>query len=236
MKNTKSEGRKPKSEGEARLARIATETGTDCPYALRRGFGTWEVTFEGERDSFKEEQGAEYVVWLLMHPPLEPIHAADLALKARPALSGTPWAEGIQQRSLGLDDAEALRRLQQQVRELEAVQQDHQASEREKAEARKQRADIREFLRKNPWRNRDGAQKCIRSVSMAIKRLCDNLAEAVDAEGKPHPVLQAFAEHLYQYLLTPSGRGGGQGGVRGLAGGCFTYEPPDGVVWKRLEP
>jgi hypothetical protein len=31
-------------------------------YALRRGLGTWEVTFEGRRDSFRDERGAEYVV------------------------------------------------------------------------------------------------------------------------------------------------------------------------------
>jgi hypothetical protein len=52
-------------------------------YALRRGLGTWEVTFEGRRDSFSDEQGADYVVWLLLHPPPQPIHAVALALEAR---------------------------------------------------------------------------------------------------------------------------------------------------------
>jgi len=51
-------------------------------YALRRGLGTWEVTYEGQRDSFRDEQGAEYVVWLLLHPPREPIHAAALMIEA----------------------------------------------------------------------------------------------------------------------------------------------------------
>jgi hypothetical protein len=206
-----------------------------CQYALRRGLGTWEVTYAGERDSFRDEQGAEYVVWLLLHPPPKPLHAVTLALEARPAPGDTPWVEGIQQRSLGLDDAETVRRLRRQARELEAVLEDELASPPLKAEAQQQREDILEFLRKNPWRSRDCAQKCVRAITMAIKRLHSNLAEAVDAEGKPHPVLQEFAWHLHRYLLTPSGRGGGQGGVRGFAGGCFTYEPPEGVVWRRDE-
>src|ERR1017187_4970274 len=54
-------------------------------YALRRGLGTGELTFEGRRDSFSDEQGAEYVVWLLLHPPPQPIHAVALALEARQA-------------------------------------------------------------------------------------------------------------------------------------------------------
>jgi len=54
---------------------------------------------------------------------------------------------------------------------------------------------------------------------------------------KPHPVLQAFARHLREHLLSPSGRGGGHGGARAVTafGGCFTYEPPPGVVWERIE-
>ena len=90
-----------------------------------------------------------------------------------------------------------------------------------------------EGRRKNPWRSRDCAQKCVRAIAMAIKRLHCNLARAVDAEGKPHPILQDFARHLWKHLIVPSGRGGGQGGVRGFAGGCFTYEPPPGVLWRR---
>ena len=68
---------------------------------------------------------------------------------------------------------------------------------------------------------------------MAIKRLHVRLAGAVDAEGKPHPVLQAFARHLYEHLLLPSGRGGGyaRGWPAATYPGCFTYEPPTGVVW-----
>ena len=207
-------------------------------YALRRGLGTWEVTFEGRRDSFSDEQGAEYVVWLLLHPPPPPIHAVALALEARHAPGYTPGAaDVIQQRNLGRDDAEVVRSLRRQARKFEAVLADARASEPVKAEARRKREEILEFLRKNPWRSADGTQKCVRAVTKAIKRLCGRLARAVDAAGKPHPVLQDFALHLREHLLIPSGRGGGHGGTRAMTafGGCFTYEPPPGVVWRRIE-
>ena len=203
-------------------------------YALSRGLGFWEVTFEGRRAIFKHEQGALYVAWLLLHPPPEPIHAVALALDARSVAGQTSGsAEIIQQRSLGLDDAETVRALRRQQHGLEAVLDDEGATELVKAEAPRELEEITEFLRKNPWRSRDSAQKCVRAVSMAIKRLHPHLAGAVDAVGNPHPVLRAFARHLDVHLLVPSGRAGIWGRVRFAPAhaGCFTYEPPPGVVW-----
>src|ERR1017187_4264175 len=102
-----------------------------------------------------------------------------------------------------------------------------------RAEALRELEEITDFLRKNPWRSRHRAERCVRAVTVTIKRVHTRLAGAVDAEGKPHAVLQAFARHLYEHLLIPSGRGGGHGGARVAAApaGCFTYEPPAGVVW-----
>lgn len=127
-------------------------------YALRRGLGTWEVTYEGRRDSFRDQQDAEYVVWLLLHPPPQPIHAVALEME----VSHTSGATGvIKQRSLGLDDAEAVRNLRRQARKLAAVLEDELASELVKADAQREREEILEFLRKNPWRSQDHAQKCV---------------------------------------------------------------------------
>ena len=75
-------------------------------YALGRGLGYWELTFEDRQAIFKHEAGAVYVAWLLLHPPPEPIHALALALDARTISDQAPGAaEVIQQRYLGLDDA-----------------------------------------------------------------------------------------------------------------------------------
>jgi hypothetical protein len=203
-------------------------------YALRRGLGFWELTFEGRQAIFKHEQGALYVACLLLDPPPEPIHAVALALKARSMSGqGAGAVELIQQRSLGLDDAEAVRALWRRQRALERVIEDDREIEPVRAEALRELEEITEFLRKNPWRSRYGAERCVRAVTVAIKRLHTRLAGAVDAEGRPHAVLQAFARHLHEHLLIPSGRGGGHGGARvaWVPAGCFTYEPPPGVIW-----
>ena len=201
---------------------------------MRRGLGFWELTFEGRRAVFKHEQGALYVACLLLDPPPEPIHALALALKARKENGQAPEeAELIQERNLGLDDAEAVRNLRRKQRALETVLDDELAIAAVKAEARREREEILEFLRKNSWRTRDNAGRCVRAVAVAIKRFHAHLAKAVDTEGRPHPVLQGFARHLREHLLTPSGRGGGHGGARArwTGGGCFIYVPPTGVVW-----
>jgi len=170
----------------------------------------------------------------MLDPPSEPIHALALALKAR-KMSGqsSEEAELIQERNLGLDDAEAVRNLRRKQRALETVLADELAIELVKAEARREREEILELLRKNSWRSRDNAGRCVRAVAIAIKRFHARLAKAVDAKGRPHPVLQGFARHLREHLLIPSGRGGGYGGARASwsGAGCFTYEPPRGVVW-----
>jgi hypothetical protein len=147
-----------------------------------------------------------------------------LALKAR-KMNGqsAEEAELIQERNLGLDDAEAVRNLRRKQRELEAVLDDELAIEPVKAEARREREEILEFLRKNSWRTRDNAGRCVRAVAVAIKRFHARLAKAVDAECQPHPVLQGFARHLREHLLIPSGRGGGHGGARASWSGGVLY-------------
>src|ERR1035437_4667514 len=178
-------------------------------YALQRGLGFWELTFEGRQAIFKHELGALYVGCLLLDPPSEPVHAVALALKAKEMGGQAPGpAEVIQQRSMGLDDAAAVRALWRRQRALEAVLEDDQESEPVKAEALRELEEITEFLRKSPWRSRGGAERCVRAVAMAIRRFYSHLAGAVDAQGEPHPVLRGFAGHLREHLLTPSGRGG----------------------------
>ena len=205
-------------------------------YALRRGLGFWEVIFEGRPATFKHEEGVPYVAWLLLHPPRTPIHAVALALDARTLSGPTPGAaEVIQQRYLGLDEAEAVRSLRRRERELEAVLDDRDAIEPVQAEALYELEAIADFMRQNPWRSRECVEKCARAVSRGIQRLVARLAGAVDAGGKPHPVLLPFALHLHEHLLIHSDGGGIPGRFRLGAAlpGWFTYQPPTGVVWKQ---
>jgi hypothetical protein len=64
---------------------------------------------------------------------------------------------------------------------------------------------------------------------MALKRLHKRLT----APRQTDPVLRAFADHIYHYILVPSGRGAAHGGARflSLSAGCFTYEPPVALHW-----
>jgi hypothetical protein len=160
---------------------------------LRRGLGFWELIFESRRAVFKHDQGALYVACLLLDPPPEPIHAMALALKARKMNGQSPdEAELIQERNLGLDDAEAVRNLRRKQRALETMLDDELAIAPVKAEARREREEILEFLRKNSWRTRDNAGRC------AGGGRCD------------------------QALPRAAGQGGGRGGQAacGLAGLC----------------
>ena len=97
-------------------------------FALRLGLGFWELIFESRRAVFKHEQGALYVACLLLDPPPEPVHAMALALNARKMNGQAPEeAELIQERNLGLDDAEAVRNLRRKQRALETVLDDEVA-------------------------------------------------------------------------------------------------------------
>jgi hypothetical protein len=138
---------------------------------------------------------------------------------------------------MGLDDAAAVRALWRRQRALEAVLEDDRESEPVRAEALRELEEVTEFLRKSPRRSRGGAERCVRAVAMAIRRFYSHLAGAVDAQGEPHPVLQAFAGHLREHLLTPSGRGGDHRRAQALSpfAGCYTYEPPPGAVWAGVE-
>jgi len=223
---------------------------TRSQWAIRQGLGLWELTFGGQTAVLKHEQGVYYVAYLLLNPPTEPIHGLALALRTeaiyRPipvaaevagSASGTTFVPEagavLQERSLGLEDAQAAWALRRKQRELEALLDDDNTTAPVKEEALRELEALYEFQRGHPWRAGDAAQKAAAAVGKALQRFHRRLAEAVDAFGRPHPVLRAFAAHLKNHLLIPSGRGCARGGPRPGSGraGCFTYEPPAGVAW-----
>ena len=82
-------------------------------------------------------------------------------------------------------------------------------------------------------RSRGHAENLVRAVRLAIGRFHKHLVAAMDGQGRTHPVLGPFADHLARHLIAPSARYTGRVGSRTRAGvaGRFTYEPPDGVKW-----
>jgi len=226
-------------------------------YIFRRRRGLWLVVFDGEEAQFKHEKGAEYVTRLLAERG--PFHALDLASKASGggaggAVSSSPGRVNrtnrpreaaslkevldvggtVQERSAALDEREAREALMEQRRRLEAVANDEKAPVLKRAAARLDLEAIAKFLRSEPRRPTDEAQRAVRAVRMAIKRFHRNLLAAVDERGRPDRVLAAFADHLEKHLLVPSARYSGARAreARGEMAGNFVYERPEGISWK----
>jgi hypothetical protein len=233
-------------EAEARVAPAAPKP----RFVLRKGLGAWHLIFDGHEADLRHERGIFYVAWLLHNPPEDPIHALDLAAKIpeiyREQLGlGTLLDPGsgktvaleraarIQERNLGLDDAQAARALARKERELEAILDSEDEAEPVKAEALRELEAIAEFQRRDGLAAKDGAARAVQALRKAITRFYDHLRAAVDLQGQPHPVLRPFADHIQKHILIPSARYSGHGGRHARAGlaGRFTYEPPNAVRW-----
>lgn len=219
-------------------------------FALIKGRSSWTLTFDGKTTPVRHEKGIFYVAYLLQNPPREPIHALDLAVKVpeiyRKQLgvaAATDQTTGetvpldrharIQERSLGLDALESAKAVWKAQQKWEAVLDDEHATEPEQAEALRKLEEIAQFQRRYAEHSKSNADNLVRAVRRAITRFYDGALQALDKDGKPHPVLTPFAEHLHEHLLKPSARFSGRYRSRSRTGvaGCFTYEPPPGVTW-----
>ena len=114
--------------------------------------------------------------------------------------SPLPAHARIQERSLALDDVQALRALTRKERELEAILDDDDQSEPVKAEALRELEDIAAFLKQHSGRTATNAQRAVRAVRRAITRFHQSLTTTLNRNGSSHPVLHPFAAHLNQYL------------------------------------
>ena len=139
----------------------------------------------------------------------------------------------IQERSLALDDAQAMRTLHKKEKELEAILDSEDATEPEKAEALRDLEQIAEFQKHHARRTKDGSQRAVAAVRKAIIRFHQRLLTGSAPAGAAHQAFQAVATHIEKYLLTPSAGYRGPSGTRarGPFAGCFTYQPPQAVHW-----
>jgi len=236
-------GQSPQSKIEIQKSKMAKPR-----FALRKGLGFWTLIFDGYEIVLKHERGIFYIAWLLYHPDQTPIHALDLMAKipeiyrhqlglteiTDPETGKTTVLESharLQERSLSLDDAQAMRALFRKEKELEAILDDPDESEPVKAEALRDLEAIAEFQRKYHRRSRTNAQRAAHSVRAAIARFHEHLAEA--ARANHDPALASFADHINKHILIPSRRFTGQGNRYARSGlaGCVTYEPPPNFNW-----
>jgi hypothetical protein len=180
------------------------------------------VVFDGRGSVLGDEKAVSYVAVLLMDPPAEPIHGAELAHRA--------FGDAVvqDQRNLAMDERDTARAMGEARRKCKAVMDDPDRSEMERKEARVELEEIEEWARKHLRGTEGNEQRQVRAIRQAIRRLLDGLRRRDD------PVLVAFGEHLERYLWEPSSRGGRGRNARVGAGlaGRFTYEAPEGVRWE----
>jgi len=155
-----------------------------------------------------------YIAYLLTHPN-EPIHALDLISKipqiyrhqlGLPEITDPATGKKItlqsharlQERSLALDDREALRRLWKEQKKLELILDDESSTEPERAEALRELAALTDFTSKSTKTAIGASARATHTVRVALKRLLTSLRR------NPDKSRSSFADHLNHFLVLPS--------------------------------
>jgi hypothetical protein len=221
-------------------------------YRLWRGDGWWNLVFKGGRDTLEDDRGTQLIEYLLKNPPPKPLHASiieqlvDGAPVAHGAVpvdlddhSGTDapgnghisvggaLVEGAGKKLMG---AITLPALKKKLAELKQDMNDTTLPESERGAAETEWRDLLKAHSKG-GKLAGQAGRAADRVRKAIKGKIDEWKKLERTKGKPNKVVQAFAKHLEECLWLPSMGGRGRAGAYGKPG-CFTYIPPDGVVWK----
>jgi hypothetical protein len=221
-------------------------------YRLWRGDHWWNLVFQGERDVVADDRGVQLIEYLLRHPPDEPIHASAL----ESLVDGSPLVDGagaietdghgdgkgggdggmvlggviVEGAGKKLTGGITLPALRQELAELKAAMGDETLPQDERDDAEEEWQGLVRAHSKG-GKSSGQAGRAADRVRKAIKAKIDEWRGLERAKGKPNRVLQAFSKHLEQCLWLPSMGGRGRAGAYGRAG-CFTYVPPEGVVWK----
>jgi 7-cyano-7-deazaguanine synthase in queuosine biosynthesis len=200
-------------------------------YRLTRDYKVWRLVYRGEEVVLAEERGVALANHLLKHPPEEPIHATVLEVK----VDGAPVAGGqiggvIQEAAGAVLNAGDNTLLKRKLLELKAAAEDETLPESEREEAAEEFSKLLRSAR-NMRRSGGQADRVALRVRKALRRFIDDLESAESGPGEPHLLLRAFGEHLEDYLWLPSVSAKNRKGAVGKPG-CFTYLPPEGVVWR----
>src|SRR6185436_10284239 len=201
----------------------------------------WSLTFNCDKTLLGHHRSIFHVRWLLYNPPPQPIHGVDLNAKIpefyrqQTGLPGLidpatgksiilPSDARLQERSLALDDVENMRQLYRKEREFQdIIESDSQEyNESQKNEARRKLQQIADFQTQYAKRSIDAAQRMTRTIREGFYRLHRRYSLGFDRCGKPDPVARAFALHIQNCIIIPSGGYGRHS--RGRAAGTFTYD------------
>jgi 7-cyano-7-deazaguanine synthase in queuosine biosynthesis len=199
-------------------------------YRLVKHMGYWDLVFAGRRAVVPEQRGLLFVNYLVKNPPDEPIHATKLQVLVDGAPVRDGEVGGVIDEASGrkLDGEDTIAKAK--AKEYKAAVDDDSLSEEERVQAQKDLEELgRELLRRRRRGGQAGAS--VDAVRKAVWRFISDLKETKDANGRPHAVLVALADHLEKQIWIPS-MGDKARGLRGIKRGCFTYVPPQGVVWK----
>jgi hypothetical protein len=217
-------------------------------YALIQEPGCWRLTFDGSQTTLELRVAVGCVAYLLQHPGVT-VPAARLAARLqsqrRPktGLTGIPEPDGgsmlpdadtvVEEAPVKLGDAKMLGELRRKHAELEAILDDDQASEPEKAEAQRDLEENEKLQHQYLGRFQDTARKAAETVRRSLHRFLATLRAPPRGRTVPDPLLVRFADHLENFLLIPSGRYSGHRArfARAERAGGLIYEPPAGVIW-----
>ena len=217
-------------------------------YVLRQEGMLWHLTFDGQQTSLMRGRAVLYVARLFGRPGVPvpaPRLAAEIQSQLRPegGLAGIPDPDGgsvlpeagsiVEERPDRIGDSRILRDLRRQHAEWQAILDNEQASEIERAEAQQEVEQNEKFQLQYLGRFQNTADKAARAVRKSICRFRDGLRAPPPGQSVAHPLLVRFAEHIEKHLILPSQRFSGRRArmARAELAGCLIYEPPPGVVW-----
>jgi hypothetical protein len=213
-------------------------------YRLRKHCGVWQLTFDGTEVPIKHQRGLLYISWLLHHP-FEPVHPLDLLTKIpeiyRRQLGLAEIHDSstgrnvtlasharLQERSLSLDDTQAMRALYKKQKELEAILDSDDTSEPEKNEALQELEQIYAYQKHAARRSRSAAEQASETVRLAIRRV----AKALSENTTPNSPSALFANYIRQYIIDPSDSTTlSVHRPPGTPPGCLIHAKPEAVEW-----
>jgi hypothetical protein len=182
--------------------------------------GFWDLTFNGQHTVLKQHPALFYVAWLVAANQAQPIAALDLAaavfslFKYNPdLLFSAPWL-CRQQR-----DADVAKVMLRRQRALEKILDQPDSDDVVKAEVEREIVFIQNLQETYFGELLPPGEKTGERIMHDLLDLYAILSRALDAQGKPHLIIRAFAFHLLVCVVMPSIRAS-----RRQPGGRYVYK------------